>query len=199
MEIFKLLEANLFVKKVGTQEQIDDLKSQALWHRENEPENMAFTNYGCWRSEFKYKNHNWLIKEVMDLTEKAIEFYTLVDPTYKDKVNYYRNPQLRYWTNVNEPGSKNALHHHDLHHFVACYYLQCQDTGNLVFYNPANLLENCHPFSPFVSRMAYVPKDGDLILWTGWVPHETEINQSDKQRINIAFNIRYETPQGTAR
>ncbi len=199
MEIFKLLEANLFVKKVGTQEQIDDLKSQALWHRENEPENMAFTNYGCWRSEFKYKNHNWLIKEVMDLTEKAIEFYTLVDPTYKDKVNYYRNPQVRYWTNVNEPGSKNALHHHDLHHFVACYYLQCQDTGNLVFYNPANLLENCHPFSPFVSRMAYVPKDGDLILWTGWVPHETEINQSDKQRINIAFNIRYETPQGTAR
>ena len=58
MEVFKLLEANLFVEKVGTPEQIEDLKSQALWHRENEPNMMAFSNNGCWRSEFKYKNQS---------------------------------------------------------------------------------------------------------------------------------------------
>ncbi len=199
MEVFKLLEANLFVEKVGTPEQIEDLKSQALWHRENEPNMMAFSNNGCWRSEFKYKNHNWLIKSVMDLTERAIEYYSLVDPTFTEKKKYYRNPQIKYWTNVNEPGSKNSLHNHDLQHFVGCYYLQSENTGNLTFYNPANLLENCHPFSPFVSRMAYVAKEGDLLIWPGWMPHETEVNFSDKQRINIAFNIRYETPQGTAR
>ena len=56
MEVFKLLEANLFYEKVGTPEQIEDLKKQALWHRENEPNMMAFSNNGCWRSEFKYKN-----------------------------------------------------------------------------------------------------------------------------------------------
>jgi len=33
-----------------------------------------------------------------------------------------------------------------------------------------------------------------LILWPGWMPHETEVNTSDKYRINIAFNIRFQTP-----
>ena len=36
-----------------------------------------------------------------------------------------------------------------------------------------------------------MPKDGLLILWPGWVPHEVEENKSDQQRINLAWGINY--------
>ena len=33
--------------------------------------------------------------------------------------------------------------------------------------------------------------DGDLIVFPGWVPHDVGPNTSNKQRINIAFNISF--------
>ena len=33
------------------------------------------------------------------------------------------------------------------------------------------------------------PKDNSLVLFPSWVPHEVEENKSDRQRINIAFNV----------
>lgn len=199
LKAYKLIEANLFVQNFGDPNQIQSLKEEALWYKANKPEEMAFSNQGCWRSEFKYKDISWLMQGLTEVLNVAIDYYKKSDPTYLEKTKIYMNPEVTYWTNVNEPGSKNVLHNHDLHHFVACYYLQSEDTGNLVFSNPANLMENCHPFSPFVSQMAYPPKTGDLLLWPGWMPHETETNYSDKQRISIAFNIRFKTPRGTFR
>ena len=113
---------------------------------------------------------------------------------YPTKVKNYGPPDIDYWTNVNEPMSKNSMHNHALHHFVACYYIQAEGTGDIVFHNPANLLEQCHPHSPFTSRMAFQPRTGDLLVWPAWMPHEVEMNTSDMQRINIAFNIRFKTP-----
>ena len=94
------------------------------------------------------------------------------------------------WTNVNEPGSINELHTHKGFSFACTYNLQTEGTGNLVFRNPANLLNDCDLKSPFIRNYKIEPKDGDLLVWPAWVPHEVEINKSDKQRINIASNIK---------
>ncbi|SVC07402.1 uncharacterized protein METZ01_LOCUS260256, partial [marine metagenome] len=75
--------------------------------------------------------------------------------------------------------------------YAAVYYLQVEDTGELACYNPGNLTENCHATAPWVSVMTYVPNNGDLVLFPGWVPHDVGPNNSDKQRINIAFNISF--------
>jgi hypothetical protein len=55
--------------------------------------------------------------------------------------------------------------------------------------NPANKLSECNPGSPYTGDVYIDPKDGDLFLWPAWVPHEVDVNKSDKQRINIAFNL----------
>lgn len=193
MRAYKLIEANLFIDNIGTPEQIELLKNEALQQKAENPNTVAFSNNGCWRSEFKYKDISWLMQGMTELLNIAMDYYKKSDPTFIEKSKRYMKPEVTYWTNVNEPGSKNVLHNHDLHHFVACYYLQSEDTGSLVFSNPANLMENCHPDSPFVSQMAYPPKTGDLLLWPGWMPHETEVNYSNQQRISIAFNIRFQT------
>ena len=63
--------------------------------------------------------------------------------------------------------------------------------GNLIFKNPANLLNDCGIKSPFTRNYKLEPKDGDLLVWPSWVPHEVDINNSDKQRINIAINVSF--------
>jgi hypothetical protein len=191
---FQILSAAVFTSNIGTPEQIEALKLEALEQRKLSLDEFCFSNDNCWRSSFRYKNIDWIIAEIKKLVSEAINYYMNLDPLYEEKVKHYRNPTIKYWTNVNEPKSKNAIHNHALHHFVACYYIQSENTGQLVFHNPANLVQECHPQSPFVSMSAFNPKPGDLYVWPGWVPHETETNFSDQQRINIAFNITFETP-----
>jgi len=192
---FPILSADVFTSNVGTPEQIEQLKNEALTQHKISSTELSFSNEGCWRSHFRYSNIDWLIAEIKNLVEESINHYIHLDPLYENKVKYYSNPEINYWTNVNEPLSKNDLHNHALHHYVACYYVQAKGTGDLIFSNPANLLQQCHPHSPFVSLIAFEPKEGDLYVWPGWVPHETEINLSNQQRINIAFNITFQTPK----
>lgn len=196
MKVFKLLSADLFVQpNVGTEEQQKNILDFAYSQKRQNPTEMAFSNYGCWRSEFKYEDIDWLIQNILDVVHEAIKLYEGLDLTYKNKVKHYGLPRINYWTNINEPGAKNVMHCHDLHHYVAVYYIQSKNTGAINFHNPANLLENCHAHSPFVSQMSYEPSDGDLLIWPGWMPHSIDENRSKIDRVNIAFNIRFETPR----
>lgn len=196
MKVFKLLSADLFVQpNVGTEEQQKNILDFAYSQKRQNPTEMAFSNYGCWRSEFKYEDIDWLIQNILDVVHEAIKLYEGLDLTYKNKVKHYGLPRINYWTNINEPGAKNVMHCHDLHHYVAVYYIQSKNTGAINFHNPANLLENCHAHSPFVSQMSYEPSNGDLLIWPGWMPHSIDENRSKIDRVNIAFNIRFETPR----
>ena len=89
-----------------------------------------------------------------------------------------------------EIGSGNVLHSHKFFSsFSGIYYIQGKDTGNLVFYNTQNLMHDCYTKSPFTKKFKMNPKDNSLVLFPSWVPHEVEENKSDRQRINIAFNV----------
>jgi uncharacterized protein (TIGR02466 family) len=191
VEQFKIISADLFVENVGTPEQIEALKQEALAQKLADPKGLPFTNENCWRSRFTYKDIDWLVQELGKLVETAIAHYIQEDPLYKKKVMMYKNPEIDYWTNINDKYGKNSLHNHKTYQYVACYYIQAEDTGELAFHNPTNVMEECNPTSPFVSRINYKPKTGDLVVWPAWVPHEVEMNFSEQQRINIAFNIRF--------
>ena len=195
MKRFPLVQADLFAANVGTEEQRRLLIEEA-WdaHRKNDHA-LGFSNRGCWRSHFKYKDIDWLIAEIRTLVNEAGKHYQDQDPIYKEKTNFFGAAEVNYWTNINQIGSKNALHDHKLQHYVAVYYLQGTGTGDIVFSNPANLTEGCNPYAPFVSSISCSPDDGDLYVWPAWLPHETEINNSGRHRINIAFNIRFQAPQ----
>jgi hypothetical protein len=195
MKRYSIIAADLFAKNTGTADQIKSLRDQALYqHGLGMPE-MTFSNEGCWRSQFKYQDMDWLLDEIRSLTNQAMAYYSQADPSYAKKVKHYGDAEIRYWTNVNDPGSRNALHNHQLHHYVALYYVDAEGTGDLVFHNPSNLTEGCNPYAPFVGRISWTPKNGDLLLWPSWMPHETDRNDSNGYRINIAFNIRFQTPQ----
>jgi hypothetical protein len=105
--------------------------------------------------------------------------------------NFKKNKfEIFYWTNINAPLSRNVLHSHKNSIFSAVYYIQGTDTGALRLINPANTLGDCNRLSPFTRDFYFNPKDRDLILWPAWVPHEVEINESARERINIVFDIK---------
>lgn len=188
MILWNVLRADVLVRNVGTEQQRNLLLQQALQAQQFQGSKNN-SNDGCWRSSFDYTDMNWLVDEIKFSLGQLIEFYMKEDPSYQHRFSPTIN-KIDHWTNVNEPNSSNRLHVHRTYDYAACYYLQAEGTGDLTFHNPANLMSELGPNSPFISRMSYQPKDGDLLVWPGWIPHEVEVNRSDKQRVNIAFNIK---------
>tara|TARA_B100000131_G_C17834051_1_gene498994 strand:- start:59 stop:664 length:606 start_codon:yes stop_codon:yes gene_type:complete len=192
IEVLPLYHADLFVvKDVGTEEQREDLKKQILHAKENNIGEKSGSNPGCWRSNITYDNMDWLYDAVRGLSDQANKMYFELDHIYKSYVEKCKNRDINIWTNVNEVGSKNVLHTHNADAWAGIYYVQGEGTGNLMFHNPANVLTLCNHISPFTKKMGIQPKDGMLVIWPGWVPHEVEENISDKQRINIAWGVNY--------
>jgi uncharacterized protein (TIGR02466 family) len=191
---FPIISADIFHKNVGTKAQRDDIIRQAWEERQRNDKTISWTNRGCWRTYLKYENIDWLMTEIRELLTEAGNYYQQVDPIYTRKAKSFTGSQMSYWTNMNSPGGRNAMHDHKLWHYVACYYLQATGTGDIVYFNPMNLTEGCNPYAPFVSPVAISPQDGDLLLWPAWLPHEVETNNSNKERINIAINMRFDAP-----
>ena len=192
--MLKLFHADLFVEKnVGTPEQQKKIKDLLISIPKNDKfKNIPLTNQGCIRFDFNLLKNSvdWLAEAKVKLTQKAVNHYVSLDKGYKRELEK-TNMGMVYesWVNINEPNSKNILHAHKDHMFACVYYLQGTDTGAITFQNPGNLLVDCSILSPFVRKLGHTPKDGDLILWPAWVPHEVEVNTSDRQRINITSNI----------
>ena len=188
MRTFKIIDASVHIDNVGTDHQRQELLNEtALYY--STKKSAANTNDGCWRYEITYQSDEWLKEAIFKRVHELIKHYMEIDPAYASRFQPH-GLEIESWTNVNNPGSSNRLHSHKAFDFVALYYIQGEGTGGLTFHNPANYLVDCSLNSPFVSRNVYEPKDGDLLIWPAWIPHEVEVNQSDKQRINIAFNIR---------
>ncbi len=187
MEKCNLFRADLFLEpNVGTNEQYLDLLQQIRLSQKENVNIAPYSNENCWRTEKQYKNIGWLLQSMRTLLDEFIHEYRF-DLERKNldrnKIAYF------YWTNINGPKSRNARHAHVKSHFSAVYYLQGEGTGALRLINPGNSLSECNPTAPYIEDVAYLPKDRDLIMWPAWVPHEVDPNYSDRERINLTFDI----------
>jgi len=184
-----LVKADLFIETVGTEEQRAKILEQILEVRRSDVNRMENTNEGCWRSSAVYKDIDWLIEGVTTLCNQAINHYKELDPAFANKLTNVNKLQNYYWTNVNEPGSSNDMHVHRGYPFTACYYVQAEGTGLLELCNESNLLSECDVLSPFTTRYQFNPMNGNLFLWPGWIPHRVLTNESNCDRISVAFNL----------
>lgn len=188
-----LFEANLFTSTgVGTDLQIQNLIEQ-INNIRHMPSNYN-TNDKCWRSSHIYKDIDWLLAELNVKISEAVDFYKK-DVVFFESIKN-KKFEIFYWTNVNSPMSRNQMHSHKSSLFSGVYYVQGTDTGALRLINPANILGDCNNFSPFTRDFYFNPTDRDLILWPSWIPHEVEINESERDRINIVFDIKLKKDQG---
>lgn len=184
-----ILHAAFFnYNNVGLDSNVELLRQEVLLNSKNFAPT-DFTNENCWRGNQPLKNISFLLDAITDAVNEQINYYSKIDnvfSSYKDK-----KIDINYWANVNSPGSRNVLHAHKTAVLSGVYYINGSDTGDLRISNPANILGECNPQSPFARDFFFSPKDKDLIMWPSWLPHEVEPNLSNYSRVNIAFDVRF--------
>jgi uncharacterized protein (TIGR02466 family) len=186
MQKLPLFQADIFyMSNVGDATQISNLLNQIQEEKRVAPPTPN-SNEGCWRSSKQWSDIDWLIEQVYKLAVQAQDHYMPLDSIFNRPKEKFR---IEMWTNVNPTGTRNVFHSHKVANFSAVYYLQGTGTGKLRLANPANTLIDCNPVGPFTRDFEFDPRDGDLILWPAWVPHEVYTNPSSKDRINLAFDI----------
>ncbi len=160
-------------------------------HREQEPSAATGSNAGCWRGHRDYENwpaiRNYIIHKLRLIHRHYVNLGTSCSPLEDLPDDRF---EFEYWTNVNEPGSSNAIHCHAKWHWSGVYYVQAKDTGPIAFYSQPYLNQNLTLGLPFGQSFTVEPADGLLLLFPSYLLHEVLLNTSGHQRINIGLNVK---------
>lgn len=100
------------------------------------------------------------------------------------------------WATTNSKGDKHHIHHHPNTLLSAVYYPHVE-SGNLKFYSEKNGLFpnfdfsfNYSEYNEFNSKSWTIAvKSGDLVIFPGWLKHETTPNEHDSLRVMIGANF----------
>jgi uncharacterized protein (TIGR02466 family) len=142
------------------------------------------------------KNHNMAKLEERIYT--AIERYTsAVDWTALSKYNDELKVDgewkiMNSWINIAEKGVRHDFHSHPGYTIAGVYYFRVNaEQGGIAFNNPNPIVFNAgFPEGRTTPQtLEVVPRDGDIILFPAWLQHGTYENQSEEDRVSIAFNI----------
>jgi uncharacterized protein (TIGR02466 family) len=97
------------------------------------------------------------------------------------------------WININSPGSYNLSHIHPLNYVSGVFYVKVPKNSGCITFE--NVLEK-NTVLPFYTtndtlRMIeqIVPEEGKMVLFSSYLPHNVEQNNSDDDRISISFNV----------
>lgn len=157
--------------------------------KESNHPNRILSNVGGWQSvniDLNAFSEFQVIKKILD--QKINEMSNDIDPEI--------NLQLdNVWININEPRNSNAVHVHPVSAFSGTIYISIpENSGRIVFHNDFSPIKH-YPFvsenSPiFFRKVLYTPKNGMIVMFPSWVPHEVEMNTSNEPRISISFNVK---------
>lgn len=151
--------------------------------------NRVKSNAGGWQSvdiELNNFQEFSIISEILD--SKIEEFGKSLNPEYKFRLD-------NLWININEKGNFNIRHVHPISSFSGTIYIQVDDdTGKICFYDEY-MTRKHYPVkfsndSVFHENVSYTPRNGMIIIFPAWTPHEVLPSESDMSRISMSFNIR---------
>ena len=179
-----LQDTKIFIKNFHEHETLNKkLKKEITEARKNNLLAMPNSNDNCWRSVYKYKCENELLKPInLILSDYISHYFNKNDMTCK----------ILYWTNINGFGGGNLFH---THYRADCdlsgvYYIQGEGTGSIKFATHEQIYFMVSPNMPHSKMIAHEPKDGDILLFPSYLLHEVTVNTSSKNRITVGFNIK---------
>lgn len=102
------------------------------------------------------------------------------------------------WFNVSPPGTRHKTHIHGGTHLHGIFYLQApEDSGETIVVNPNKTgLENVFPTAN--SDVNLIARRGLGYLFSSMLPHYTDPNHSDADRISLSFTIQLDTSTGSS-
>jgi uncharacterized protein (TIGR02466 family) len=131
-----------------------------------------------------------LVDEVLLRANFLHRYYQLSD--------FYNQTIINYWINVNGPGSYNLAHTHAGGVFSAVYYVEVPEgSGDIEFMHPVpgheytikeEYIGQLNDFNGGLVKLS--PKAGDLVIFPAWLQHFVRMNNSNRDRISIAFDTK---------
>jgi uncharacterized protein (TIGR02466 family) len=142
------------------------------------------------------------LQDHIDLGD-LLDFIKLSLKEYWENLNYIDADLKVYhvWANLYPPGSFIEKHNHSPAPLTASFYLKKpKDSGNIIFENPISTLLRYQPFKGLSDKDNYdvafdsllEVKEGDVVIFPGWLIHKTEKNNSLDDRIIIGFDLSYQ-------
>ena len=178
-------DTRLFHKRWDNYENLNNLLITEIEQQmKDNPKGMMGSNPGCWRSGFKYKCENDLMKAIGFMLSTWCDHYLPRKRT---------DAEIQYWTNVNDYGGANMFH---THYMADCdvsgvYYVQGKDTGVIRFATHEQMYRMINPGMPYANMIGHSPADGDLLMFPPYLLHDVVPNPNKhKKRISIAFNAK---------
>lgn len=167
------------------------LKDEILQHKQQQPQRDPMANPGCWRGSREYPHWPVLRQHIIDNVKAIHRFYRQSGAPCEilDSFPDYRF-DMNYWANVNDKGSTNAMHTHSQWHWSGVYYIQGKGTGKIALYSTPYLNQQVVYGLPYGQSFTMEPIDGLLLMFPSYLLHEVLANESERQRINIAFNVK---------
>jgi uncharacterized protein (TIGR02466 family) len=102
---------------------------------------------------------------------------------------------LNMWTTIYPPGAFVPEHVHSNAQLSGVFYAKTPEKcGNIVFRDPSAVaktmfIRNMGEFPTVDTRFVHEVRAGSMVIFPAWLPHFTEINESDDDRIMVSFNI----------
>lgn len=103
------------------------------------------------------------------------------------------------WANINGRGDSNDMHNHAASHWSGVYYVQVPEkAGELCLFDPRPNINMTNSGNQFLdifqqSPERIEPRVGTMVIFPSWLQHSVSAQQSDEERISIAFNLRFLT------
>lgn len=109
--------------------------------------------------------------------------------------------KLFSWMNVNTMGGFNAPHTHPGAHWSGVYYVSqpavdVGTSGMIEFLDPRSDLPNWRLLRarPFRPKRKIRPQPGEIVLFPSYLVHWVYPNESEQERVTIAFNATFRKP-----
>lgn len=187
-----ILHTDIWISHVPDNQDLNrNLITSILNHQKNNPQIDSMANPGCWRGSSDFKGIETIIDNAIGMLKSIHMHYIHTGAPCTNIANFSKEKfSVDYWANINAPGSTNAIHSHSKWHWSGVYYAQGKSTGDIAFYSNQYLNQQTSIGLPFGQSFTVSPEDGMLIIFPSYLFHEVLRNESDKDRINIAFNIK---------
>ncbi len=102
---------------------------------------------------------------------------------------------MNMWTTIYPPGAYVPEHVHSNALLSGVFYAKTPaNSGNIVFRDPASVakimfIRNMTEFPAVETMHVHEVRTGSMVIFPAWLPHSTEVNQSDEDRIIVSFNL----------
>jgi len=169
----------------------DDLISW-IYEYQKTDDGVTISNRGGWQSHSNFYHHPTFIK-----------FYNYIFEHVNNNSIYDCQFNLgNMWINVNKKNHYNGLHDHPNCHISGVFWIKIpKNSGKISFQTPrcferSRLLQTIPEKLKekfFVSESWNIsPQEGTILLFPSDLKHEVFPNQSDEDRISIAFNLNFQ-------